>query len=194
MLRNDKVEAQVELKDILETWYVRWNHLNEWMSNGRDNQLASKKDYYRRFAYSLVQRNNTLLLDADNFAKMAKEKPAEHDEKPAKNEVRFLAAPAMLRSALEACFTEEKGKRVLWTSLASSKTCSKCWKPNEGLGSSRTFTCKDCGHTEDRESNATANVLGEFLRKPGSFSADKKVAERLATKIAEEETAQMAAA
>jgi transposase len=98
----------------------------------------------------------------------------------------------MLRSALEDCFTQEKGKRVLWTSLASSKTCSNCLKPNEGLGASRTFTCNDCGHTDDRESNATANVLGQFLRKPGSFSADKKVAERLATK--NEETAQMAAA
>jgi hypothetical protein len=193
MLRNDKTEAQIELKDILETWYERWNHLNEWMSNGRDNQLAAKKDYYRRFAYALAQRNSTLLLDADNFSKLAKEKPAEHDEKPAKNGIRFLAAPAMLRSALEDCFTQEKGKRVLWTSLASSKTCSKCWKPNDALGASRTFTCPACGHTADRESNATANVLGQFLRKPGSFSADKKVAERLTTKKAEE-TGQMAAA
>jgi transposase len=134
-----------------------------------------------------------LLLDADNFAKMAKEKPAEHDEKPAKNDLRFLAAPAMLRSALEACFTEEKGKQILWTSMASSKTCSKCWSANEALGAQRTFTCATWGHTDDRESNATANIMGEFLRKPGMFSADKKVAERLAAKKAEGQ-AQLAAA
>lgn len=186
MLRSRTAEAQTELKDILEAWYERWIHLNEWLSNGRDNQLAAKKDYYRRFAYALAQRNNTLLLDADNFAKMAKEKPAEHDEKPAKNDLRFLAAPAMLRSALEACFTAEKGKRILWTSMASSKTCSKCWSANEA-SPRRTFTCTNCGHTDDRESNATANIMGEFMRKPGMFSADKKVAERLSAKKAEEQ-------
>jgi hypothetical protein len=180
MLRNSKAEAQLELKDILEDWYERWNHLNEWLSNGRDNQLAAKKDLYRRFAYKLAQTNSTLLLDADNFAKMAKKPAAETDKEACKNDVRFLAAPAMLRSALEACFCEAKGKRVLWTSLASSKTCSACQFVNETLGSSRAFKCADCGHEDDREANATQNVMNEFLQRPGSFSADKKVAEKLA--------------
>ena len=193
MLRNGKAEAQIELKDILEDWYERWNHLNEWLSNGRDNQLAAKKDLYRRFAYKLAQTNDTLLLDADNFAKMAKEPAAETDKVAFKNDVRFLAAPAMLRSALEACFCEAKGKRVMWTSLASSKTCAKCQVAGPTLGASRTFTCTMCGHTDDRESNATKNVMQEFLQRPGSFSADKKVAEKLAKKK-EEEAAQAASA
>jgi hypothetical protein len=194
MLRKGDMNASDGLKDILEAWYERWNHLNEWLSNWRDNQLAAKKDKYRRFAYQLAQRNDTLLLDADNFAKLAKEKPAEHDEKPAKNEVRFLAAPATLRSALEAAFDESKGKRVLWASIASSKTCSVCWERNEELGAARTFVCPACGHTADREANACANIMGEFERKPGTFSADKKVAERLASKKAEEAKELVAAA
>jgi len=205
MLRKQSRSADLEsrnfvvtslLQGILEHWYERWNHLNEWLANGRDNQLAAKKDMYRRFAYQLAQRNDTLLLDADNFAKLAKEKAPEHDEKPAKGDVRFLAAPAMLRSALEAAFHESKGKRVLWASIASSKTCSKCWELNETLGAARTFVCPACGHTADREANAVANIMGEFERKPGTFSGDKKTAERLASKKAEEaaEIAKSAAA
>jgi len=186
MLRNSKADAQLELKDILEDWYERWNHLNEWLSNGRDNQLAAKKDLYRRFAYKLAQTNGTLLLDADNFAKMAKKPAPETDKGTCANDVRFLAAPAMLRSALVACFCEAKGKRTLWTSLASSKTCSHCEHVGETLGASREFLCAICGHKDDREANATQNVLNEFLTKPGSFSADKKVAERLYKKKAEE--------
>ena len=188
MLRNGKAEAQLELKDILEDWYERWNHLNDWLANGRDNQLAAKKDMYRRFAYRLAQSNSTLLLDADNFAKMAKKPAAETDKDTCANDVRFLAAPAMLRSALEACFCEAKDKRTLWTSLASSKTCSACGHVGETLGASRRFECAVCGHKDDREANATQNVLNEFLTKAGSFSADKKVAEKLAKKKLDEAT------
>jgi hypothetical protein len=214
MLRNGKAEAQLELKDILEDWYERWNHLNDWVSNGRDNQLAAKKDMYRRFAYKLSQSNSTLLLDADNFAKMAKSKAkyqpelfaqslssgletrnaAETDKDTCANDVRFLAAPAMLRSALEACFCEAKAKRTLWTSLASSKTCSACGHVGETLGASRKFECAVCGHKDDREANATQNVMQEFFGsesrhlepRNGSFSADKKVAEKLYKKKLDE--------
>jgi hypothetical protein len=43
MLRNGKAEAQVELKDILELWYERWNHLNEWLGNGETTNSHLKR-------------------------------------------------------------------------------------------------------------------------------------------------------
>jgi hypothetical protein len=132
-------------------------HLTNWLENGRDNQLAFKKDYYRRFAHKLALENNVLLLDADNFAKLAKKPDAEKDAKQAKGDVRFLAAPAMLRDALVAAF-----ETTLWNSMASSKTCSACGAINEKLGASRTFECTACGHT-DEQFEVMAASLGENL-------------------------------
>ena len=166
-----------DVQSVLEAWYERFMHLDNWLANGRDNQLAFKKDYYRRFAHKIAHDNNVLLLDPDNFAKMAKKPDAEKDEKQSRGDVRFIAAPAMLRDALVVAF-----ESVLWnTSVFTSRTCSaSCGHVNEKLGASRTFECVKCGHTDDRESNATQNLMNEYLNKPGSFSADKKVAERMA--------------
>ena len=97
------------------------------------------------------------------------------------SDLRHGVAPAMLRSALEAAF-----EQTLWSPLSSSKTCRKCWYVNETLGAGRLFTCSACGHMDDRESNATGNILDEFVRKPGSFSSDKRVCAKLAEKKEQE--------
>ena len=129
MFRKEEVKSDLALRDILEAWYKRWNHLNEWLINGRDNLLAQKKDYYRRWSHKLAQENSLLLLDADNFAKMAKTPNAEEDRKTTKGGLRQAAAPAMLRSTLIAAF-----ERTLWaTNIASSRTCRQCSYVNEQL-------------------------------------------------------------
>ena len=179
---------------VLECWYERWNHLNEWLSNGRDNLLAFKKDFYRRTAYRLASNNQTLVMDADNLAKMAKKKDAEALQSKVgrgtvKPEIRQIAAPSMLRDSLEQKFEQS----LYATALYSSRTCSKCGHVNEALGAGRTFVCVGCGHTDDRESNATANVIKSFVNNPARFSAKRKVAEVLVEKK-EQEAIEIAAA
>jgi transposase len=148
------------LQVILEKWYERFMHLSEWIENGRDNLLAWKKDYYRRFAYKIALGNRILLLDADDFAKMAETPAPESGKKNMKNELRHLAAPSMLRGALEQAFGKD---HVFYSSFAAtSRTCSRCGHVNEELGAARTFKCASCAHECDREANATANVLRQF--------------------------------
>jgi hypothetical protein len=177
MFRNEEVKSDLALRDILEVWYKRWNHLNEWLTNGRDNLLEQKRDYYRRWAHDLAQRNGLLLLDADNFAKMAKTPEAEEDRKTTKGGLRQAASPAMLRSALTAAFAQ-----TLWATIASSRTCRQCLHVNEKLGAGRTFECANCGHKADREENATGNIIDAYLRTPGQFSSSKKVSQTLTEK------------
>jgi hypothetical protein len=166
------------LQAILERWYERFIHLSEWIANGRDNLLAWKKDHYRRFAYTLALGSKILLLDADDFAKMAKTPTPESGKKSIKNDLRHLAAPSMLRDALEQAFGEGK---VFYSSFAAtSRTCSQCGQLNEELGPTRTFKCAACGYEGDREANATANVMKQFEKAPGTFSTKRKAAEKLA--------------
>jgi hypothetical protein len=166
---------------VLECWYERWNHLNEWVTNGRQYLLNFKKDFYRRKAYALSQQAGTLLLDADNFAKMAKTPVAELDKKKVKGGLRQIAAPSMFRDALEQAFARTLYATELW----SSRTCAKCEHRNEELGASRTFICK-CGYTDDRESNATKNVMNAFIANPGRFSSSRRVAEKVVNAKEEE--------
>ncbi|MGB9072141.1 MAG: zinc ribbon domain-containing protein [Terriglobales bacterium] len=173
------------LQAILEKWYERFIHLSEWIANGRDNLLAWKKDYYRRFAYKLALGSKILLLDADDFAKMAKTPAPESGKKSIKNDLRHLAAPSMLRDALEQAF--DKGKVFYSSFAASSRTCSQCGHLNEELGATRTFKCAACGYEDDREANATANVMKQFEKAPGTFSTKRKAAEKLANLNEKEE-------
>lgn len=175
-----KAEVKGPVTDVLEAWYERWNHLNEWLVNGRESLLQFKKDFYRRTAHRLAGQASTLLLDADNFAKMAKIPAAEEGKKTMTGDVRQIAAPSMLRNALEQAFSRTLYVTALW----SSRTCAECGQVNE-LEAGRTFACR-CGHTDDRESNATANIIKAFLANPARFSAKRRVAEKLVEKKKED--------
>ena len=177
VLRKKEVDCG-GLQAILEKWYERVMHLSEWIANGRDNLVAWKKDHYRRFAQKLAMSNWILLLDADDFAKMAKGPAPESGKKTIQSELRYLAAPSMLRDALEQAFGEG---RVFYSSFApTSRTCSRCEHLNEEIGATRAFKCAECGFEVDREANATANVMKHFEKAPGTFSTRRKAAEKLA--------------
>ena len=52
------------------------------------------------------------------------------------------------------------GKTVLIVDESyTSKTCSKCGWQNDKLGGSKTFKCKNCEITIDRDHNAARNIL-----------------------------------
>jgi transposase len=190
-LRNKEVVCD-GLQVILEEWYERFMHLSEWIANGRDNLLAWKKNYYRRFAYQIARGNRVLLLDADDFAKMAETPAPETGKKNIKNDLRFIAAPSMLRDALEQAFGKDK---VFYSSFAAtSRTCSQCGHINEELGATRTFKCAVCAYETDREANATANVMKQFDKAPGTFSTKRRSAEKLANLNEKEEPAKAKAA
>jgi putative transposase-like DNA-binding protein len=189
MIRKNEAKASEQVTAILERWYERYMHLNEWIVNGRDHVLTYRNDYYRREAYRMAQESKTLLLDPDDYAEMAKIPEADKDAKPAGGTVRFMTAPSLLRNYLEEAFTNAGGM-ILWSTqgLKSSKTCNSCGKINENLGANRTFTC-ECGYVADREENAVKNVMKAFIENPALFSTKKRVSQKLAGKKQEQEQA-----
>ncbi|MGH2624433.1 MAG: RNA-guided endonuclease TnpB family protein, partial [Sphingobacterium sp.] len=60
----------------------------------------------------------------------------------------------------------------------SSKTCSSCgWKKEDLTLSDRTWTCRSCGTTHDRDLNAAKNILQQgikILSGYGSYSDEKQ--------------------
>jgi putative transposase len=45
----------------------------------------------------------------------------------------------------------------------TSKTCSSCGQANRGLGGSKIFKCRRCGHEEVRDVNPAKNHLWKAL-------------------------------
>lgn len=45
----------------------------------------------------------------------------------------------------------------------TSKTCGKCGKLNQKLGTSKNFKCPSCGYSADRDANGARNVLLRYL-------------------------------
>jgi transposase len=45
----------------------------------------------------------------------------------------------------------------------TSKTCCRCFKMDQHLGSSETYKCKNCGNTMDRDMNAAVNILIKYV-------------------------------
>ena len=185
-------QAAQEVIGILEQWYERYHHLNEWLQNGRDHLRAWRNDFYRRRAHDVAQKYDKLLIDADDFSAMAEKPKPETGKDTAKGGNRVLSGVSIFRQYL----VEEFGDRRYWSTqkgTASSQTCSRCGNRNTELGMARTFTCPRCGHAEDRESNATANLIKAYVKNPGLFSNDKKAAGRLAELNEKEEQEALAA-
>jgi transposase len=62
------------------------------------------------------------------------------------------------------CKAKEMGtKLVLCDEQYTSKTCGKCGKLNETLGSAKTFRCPSCGYSADRDHSAARNILLRYL-------------------------------
>ena len=61
------------------------------------------------------------------------------------------------------CFADSLNVAQAFT----SKTCGKCGHLNNKLGGSRTFNCRACKHTEDRDVHAARNILLRYLLEQG---------------------------
>lgn len=60
--------------------------------------------------------------------------------------------------------TSEFGNKVIICNEAyTSKTCTKCGKENNELGSSKVFECKNCGIVHDRDYNGARNIALRVL-------------------------------
>jgi transposase len=175
--------APPQIRDIVEKWYGRFMHLNNWLIHGRSNLRAYRKDFYRRTAYKLAQENDILLMDPDDIARMARTPNVEDGTRRAFGGIRYIASPAELRESLQEAFTNA-GKAIYYTVSAqgTSKTCSNCGHVKEKMRVTRVFSCAACGFSMDREQNAATNVLALFERRPGSFSTKLRVAKNLQLK------------
>ena len=68
---------------------------------------------------------------------------------------------------------EERGCTVLFCSEHyTSKTCGKCGSLDVKLGSNKTFQCRTCNVTIDRDVNAARNIMLRAMRDSAGHDND----------------------
>jgi putative transposase len=66
------------------------------------------------------------------------------------------------RNALEIIAVQQQINVVAINPYRTSKTCSRCGHVNQ-IGTKRELKCKSCGFTINRDSNASRNLINNFL-------------------------------
>src|SRR5690606_7392768 len=125
------------------------------------NILNQKEHYYHQITNKLIRENQTICIESLKVKNMLKN-------------------PKLARSISDASwgiFLKMLEYKSYWygrelikinTYFPSSKTCSNCGNIKEKLTlSERKYSCDNCGFEEDRDLNASLNILVEGLRIQG---------------------------
>lgn len=118
-----------------------------------------RKDWLHKTTTCIARRYSFVAIEDLNVAGMAR----------AKNKGRAIADVGMGEIGRMLGYKVPKyGGRLVQISrwYPSSKTCRKCGQVQDMPLSVRTYTC-DCGHAEDRDLNASRNILREGQRVAG---------------------------
>lgn len=110
-----------------------------------------RKEYCKRLAYSVIQSNDLVAYEDLNIKGMVKNR---HLAKSI-----FDAGWSTFRQWLE-YFGHKYGKvTVAVPPHNTSQNCSNCGQKVQKTLSTRTHVCRHCGFTEDRDINASINIL-----------------------------------
>ena len=117
-----------------------------------------RNDYQHKVSRELADKHNTICLETLNVKNMVKN----HKLAKAISDVSWSS----FITKLDYKITENQGKIVRVDPFyPSSKTCSNCGNVKESLKlSERTYHCKECGFTIDRDLNASINILKAGLK------------------------------
>ena len=129
------------------------------------------EDIYQQVSSKLVRENDVLCIETLNIVGMKKNK---------------RRAGGIHRAAWGRFFTmlEYKckwhDKRLVkidrW--FASSQICSECGAKNKNLKDYHTYVCKSCGYSDDRDLNASYNILAEGIGQAPSAGAGSLMQEQ----------------
>ena len=115
-----------------------------------------KHDAIHKFTAGIAKNHGTVCIETLDVSSMR-----EGDNKLVRKGVQLSAMAEVLRQLKYKCNNfVEVDKRY-----PSSKTCSNCGKPKKDLGlGERTYRCRSCGMSLDRDLNASINLRNEGMR------------------------------
>lgn len=123
--------------------------------------INQKEHYYHQITNKLIRENQTIVMETLKIKNMVKNH----------NLARSIsdASWGLLTEMLEyKCDWYGRDLIKINTFFPSSKKCSNCGTVKEKLKlSTRIYNCDKCGHSEDRDVNASKNILKEGLRISG---------------------------
>lgn len=124
-------------------------------------------DFLHKISKQLSNRTN-VFEDLKNFKeRVARTKSRSVNRQNSKHDYIKLQKYVEYKSAWNGYLT------VYVSPRNTSKTCSKCGYVNKDLKGARTFKCKKCGFTIDRQKNASRNIWNEYLKMWGQGFAPK---------------------
>ena len=115
-----------------------------------------KQDAIHKFTATVAKNHGTACIETLDVKGMK-----EGDNKLVRKGVQLSAMSEILRQLKYKCnnFIE------VAANYPSSKTCSNCGKPKKDLGlGERTYRCRSCGMSLDRDLNASINLRNEGMR------------------------------
>jgi ribosomal protein S27E len=146
---------------VLDAWVERFRHLRSWEDNLRDQNIANRREIYRRFAAWLADQYDVVAMEEFDLSRVARTSPAE-DGTAKQNysaDNRRLVAPSSLVSIIKKTLGRE-GVRIIEVNAAHTTTeCHEC-------GHVETFdsaahlvrNCSACGAVYDQDDNASINI------------------------------------
>lgn len=159
----DKLRRQLERIDILNRVWTevlnrkgkmrKQRHIYEKMSNRVD-------DLHWKTIKFLTEGYKTIVISDFKTKSLLKRKEL---GRTSKRILGILSHFKFVQRLIEKC--KSKGNELHITDESfTSKTCGKCGRINQFLGSSKDFVCPFCDYESDRDINAGRNILLKFLQ------------------------------
>lgn len=156
----DRPKDQDDIVQRFEEWRARDKHLWDFEANLRDQQQASRKDFYRMVAARFAERYGTVVMENLNYSSWHRNPPIERSGSPASDRIKRNVRHANLSSLRNALASRMNLKAV--SPYGTTIRCHVCgrntgkeWTDKGAL----THTCAGCGATWNRDRNAARNIL-----------------------------------
>ena len=159
----DKLRKQLNKIDILNKVWVEILHRKGSMRKQRRFYAKIKNkidDFHWKTIKFLTSEYKTIIISDFKTKDILK---LEELRKISKRTLGLISHYKFRQRLIEKCMSRGNELHIQDESF-TSKTCGKCGKINQLLGSSKEFICPFCGYDADRDVNAGRNILLKFLQ------------------------------
>jgi hypothetical protein len=174
-----RCQGDDEIFEHLLNWRTQHVHLWTWAVNLQDQLSRKRLELFRCFAAGLVKEYGTIFLEEFGLHWLSRVPAAEVDRISIGAKYRVIAAPGILRQAIEnAC--RRTGVRVFRIRARNTtKTCHVCGRVEEwNAGKELVHVC-GCGAEWDQDYNAAVQILRAGLAELGEQQSHECDALRL---------------
>ena len=158
LVAMDKLRSKIDLEKVSRKKNRKKNAFEN-LSRRTQNIL---KDFHYKVASLLCDHYNNIVIPKFGTLGMISKKDRRLKTKTVR-QMTCLGHAKFRERLLDVA--SRRGKNVFICSEEyTTKTCCSCGKMNESIGGSKTFKCKTCGFTEDRDIHAAFNIFLKFMK------------------------------